>query len=694
MTKERVQVSMNFSISGDADDFSGFGGIESSGDLSMGLSGLNTRPVDEEDDPYNFQIDVGKGSSTNAPWMTEEERQEQSKPKKKKIKAGDSSSLNKANQYLKKYKSGGTRYSSKARASLKVETLDDLSLSDDSSSGNSHQESPSKSKKTMSFKVPTAGQEGSGGMRRSSALTSLVKDHDDAYSRRNDWQMSDQDMGDEDIIHSFSSGAQSPQKKALPGGLQAFMQKNSPAKTTAQEDDQQVMKSRSEALGNIRAFDDAAFITTATKNEALGNIRGFDEFEMDEEDVVEEELLESEHPVETVGRSEALGNVRGFDFDDFPTAVSPPPQEAVTQRNIAITHRQLDEEATKHRSVAHVAANEALHPHLNHVSSKNEAFGNVRGFDDLDTYTDPDANAVEEVSIEESMGEDIAEESLAASQHRPSPPHTLDRHGSGEYSMDEFEKDEYSMDDFETSQQLNESANSKPSQQTKKSQSNPYKKRERSPRAKIVTHRTSPVNGRPSMSVGTGGPTRDFACQAQLGVDIGIQAEMVPLPPLGMDPYLYHLGLGRPNSSSQLFGHRSHVTSYNGAPPPLPDSNYLKSLSTAMAGFLQQTTRTVGMAAPNTPVNTADGEDEENFGPAGDPEDKPDYGVGKAPSLPTPSFAGVEIRNQINASNENFKKSLNLIREQIDKSRQRALAAQQAMHFQSYTVLKNARSYR
>ena len=107
----------------------------------MGLSGLNTRPVDEEDDPYNFQIDVGKGSSTNAPWMTEEERQEQSKPKKKKIKAGDSSSLNKANQYLKKYKSGGTRYSSKARASLKVETLDDLSLSDDSSSGNSHQES-------------------------------------------------------------------------------------------------------------------------------------------------------------------------------------------------------------------------------------------------------------------------------------------------------------------------------------------------------------------------------------------------------------------------------------------------------------------------------------------------------------------------------------------------------------------------
>ncbi len=101
------------------------------------------------------------------------------------------------------------------------------------------------------------------------------------------------------------------------------------------------------------------------------------------------------------------------------------------------------------------------------------------------------------------------------------------------------------------------------------------------------------------------------------------------------------------------------------------------------------------MPASNTPVNSADGEDEENFGPAGDPEDKPDYsGVSKAPPLPTPSFAGVEIRNQINASNENFKKSLNLIREQIDKSRQRALAAQQAMHFQSYSILKNARSYR
>ena len=49
---------MNFSMS--EDEYTGFSGLESSGDMSMGMgvSGLTQRPAEEEQDPYNFEINV------------------------------------------------------------------------------------------------------------------------------------------------------------------------------------------------------------------------------------------------------------------------------------------------------------------------------------------------------------------------------------------------------------------------------------------------------------------------------------------------------------------------------------------------------------------------------------------------------------------------------------------------------------
>ena len=97
---------MNFSMSED-DDYAGFSNLESSQDVSMGfgVSGLTQRPADEDNDPYNFEINIKGGNDANStPWMTEEERREKAKPKKKIIKAGDTSAMNKANKWLKKAK--------------------------------------------------------------------------------------------------------------------------------------------------------------------------------------------------------------------------------------------------------------------------------------------------------------------------------------------------------------------------------------------------------------------------------------------------------------------------------------------------------------------------------------------------------------------------------------------------------------
>ena len=76
---------MNFSMSED-DDYAGFSNLESSQDVSMGfgVSGLTQRPADEDNDPYNFEINIKGGNDANStPWMTEEERRAKNKPKKK-----------------------------------------------------------------------------------------------------------------------------------------------------------------------------------------------------------------------------------------------------------------------------------------------------------------------------------------------------------------------------------------------------------------------------------------------------------------------------------------------------------------------------------------------------------------------------------------------------------------------------------
>ena len=76
---------MNFSMS--EDEYTGFSGLESSGDMSMGMgvSGLTQRPAEEEQDPYNFEINVkGSASASSAPWMTKEDR-DKKKGKKKDI---------------------------------------------------------------------------------------------------------------------------------------------------------------------------------------------------------------------------------------------------------------------------------------------------------------------------------------------------------------------------------------------------------------------------------------------------------------------------------------------------------------------------------------------------------------------------------------------------------------------------------
>ena len=648
---------MNFSMS--EDEYTGFSGLESSGDMSMGMgvSGLTQRPAEEEQDPYNFEINVkGSASASSAPWMTKEDR-DKKKGKKKSIKAGDRSSLNKANKYLKKYKGGARTSSTLSRQTKKVETLDDLSLSEDSDDSDFPRQ-----RQKMQFKVPTASQESSaGGLRRSSALTSLgsvAKPAVQTLGRNNNFDMSDDDDGDE-LVNSFSNTKVSPTSKKLPGGLAAFMEGSAEKKKlplpTASISPK--IGGRNEALGNVKGFDEV--FSSTTTNEALGNVRGFDDLVV--EDKAVEEIVENRRAEEETStrRSEALGNIRGFD-------------EVFSS------------------------------------TSKSEAFGNIRGFEELE------AEGTVEALEEESMGEEILEESnvgdsmnsfsnnlnsSAARRRNPSPPVDRQNSAATEYSMDDFEKDEYSMDDFETSIQASNrqekrridiAASSTNNSENRQNRSNSQAKRGPSPRAKSAVLRRSPSNPR---SVGAQPITREIGCQAERGVEIGIQAEMVPLPPLGMDPYMYHLGFGRPGGNHSMgpgYGRTPYphqTASYGhfryGMAPPAPQSSYVGSLSSAMQGIFTQPS-----ASP-----TATGRTEEAREPAGDPDidsdlPKASSATSAPPPLPTAHMAGIEIRKQITASNQSFHRQLALIRDQIDKSRARAAQAHQAMNFHSYQTLQ------
>jgi len=690
------------------DDYGGFSNLESSQDVSMGfgVSGLTQRPADEDTDPYNFEINIKGNSNADAtPWMTEEERREKSKPKKKIIKAGDTSAMNKANKWLKKAKKKKEKKSKK-----KVETLDNLSLSEDDMSsdldGNSGHKKPKK--RSMQFKVPTAS---SRGMTRSSALTNLgnVRTFDD-----------DDDSDDIDIAESFSKAKVSPKSNKLPGGLEAFMsssQRSDDSKSSKNEirskrlEDkystvESIKKSspssirKSEIFGNVMSFGDMDMAVeterSATKNEVLGNVVSF-------EDHMKEEISTAKKVTKSNDSNDNISN-------------------KTTLLTSSYTNKNNNNNQNTNRSEAF--GNVKSFDGFNSVPVKNEAFGKIRGIEDLGMI-DGDDDAIEE-SMEESIGvEELIDDEIATSKsrsnninennyrHNPTPPPLQSQVSNvTDYSMEDFEQDGYSMDDFETSIQEsgklnNNNSNTSDKKSRKRNDRKPLSTidtndndiakvyRGPSPRTKSAKFRTSPANANLKSSYSKQTFTREIGIQATSGVDIGIQAEMVPLPPLGMDPYMYHMGLGRPQFGiGRVYGRQYDATGIQNNPYAYPrfggQQYWAQPRSTQQQTMPQSHTKTAStpfVSQENT--TTTNNNNNNNVSINTSVEDPPIDNLKSKIPRPVDAYEiPAQLQSQLSQSNDLFKRQLALIRQQIDKSRNRALQAQAAMHYKTYEIIK------
>ena len=648
------------------DDYAGFSNLESSQDVSMGfgVSGLTQRPADEDNDPYNFEINIKGGNDANStPWMTEEERRAKNKPKKKVVKAGDTSAMSKANKWLKKAKK------KKEKKSKKVETLENLSLSEDDMSSDSDGASSNikRKKRSMQFKVPTAGKQRSDtgrGMTRSSALTNLgnVRGFDEEDS-------DDIDNNGINIAESFSKAKVSPKSNKLPGGLEAFMSSSQGADKLRKSNDRKGNEPSAKSSTST-------FASTASKREVFGNVLSFGD-------------IDNEYTSMPQTRSEALGKVVSFDQD---------------------TSAKLENATIKKTSpVSKPVKNKESLSSLASMSVRNEALGNVRGIEDLGMIDD-DAVA-EEVSMDESIGvEELIEDEQTVKptsntkrsiensyRHNPTPPPLQSQHSNAtDYSMEDFEQDGYSMDDFETSVQEsstiksnagNESTVAKTSRkplstlQNNENSDTANEYRGPSPRAKSARLRASPTNSSREKFTRKSSSTREIGIQASSGVDIGIQAEMVPLPPLGADPYMYHMGLGLPAFARDYPAGTINASQSNYVYPRFGNQQFWAQ--PRHAAQTQQQKPSVSQETP--PGNNGVKSDSANVSVEDPPIDafQPNT-TGAAASYNMPP----NIQSQISQSNDLFKRQLALIRQQIEKSRNRALQAQAAMHYKTYEIIK------
>ena len=156
---------------------------------------------------------------------------------------------------------------------------------------------------------------------------------------------------------------------------------------------------------------------------------------------------------------------------------------------------------------------------------------------------------------------------------------------------------------------------------------------------------------------------------------------MVPLPPLGVDPYMYHMGLGLPAFARDYPAGAMNGSQSNYVYPRFGNQQYWAQ--PRHAAQTQQQKPSVSQETP--PGNNGVKSDSANVSVEDPPIDafKPNA-TGAAASYNMPS----NIQSRILQSNDLFKRQLALIRQQIEKSRNRALQAQAAMHYKTYEIIK------
>jgi hypothetical protein len=757
---------MSFDSSGQSFEIEDSADLDMSGGFASVLS--STTKKNAVDDPWAMNLDIPTKKNKNKKkkkndddddddeppaWM----RSSKDKAPTKKIKV---SATSRADKYLKKSKKSKKK-KAKEPVRNEPETLSDMEFSSDEEDRRRRKK---KEKKSMRVNVPSASSGLSppsdrgglgGGMRRSSAQTNLgsgmgsstLKRYQEELDERNTSPLTmGQDVKDRvssgrnEVVRSASdlSNVVSSSNAAL-GNVMSFADRfgsvdPEPAKTTTPP--------KSKSKSKSKAVVSPVTSPVQSRTEAFGNVMSFDQLmggggEVEEE-VVEEEVVEEREDTplrrggSSGGRSEALGNIRGIEDllgngngggggGGVGGGGTSPQYNGTTNSTTTTTNNNIrsNHRSNNHHNNNHNHNNNRNHHNNTHSRSTND----TRGRPPLHVKPDP---------LEESITEMVEEEDELASsrsssyggktprapkmRHPSRTNHSIDNNNSSNnhdltrqdsiesYMNDDFEDDDedYSVD-FDNQ---SHSSNRVSPRAVKMQQQHHYPQDQHTKSSSSRTHGSSSSasstrhSSRKSKTMGT---------QANGTKDVGCQAMMVPLPPLGYDPMLYFgapammgggmggmmgggmMGGGMMGGMSGMMGGGMMPPSMIRMPPPgsfygrhpaMGPMHAWGSNNASSPGSSVAPSRSSGTTGT---TGTTTGTTESSTGTAA---------TDAANNAPTSTRNSSDMfAQQMEMSRLTFEKQLETIREHIHKTHARVAATAQAAGYQNYTTLASTQEY-
>jgi hypothetical protein len=694
--------------SADLDMSGGFASV-----LGMGSTNSASKKNKVEDDPWAMQLDIPtkkgkKGKNKNndedepPAWM----RSSNDNRSKKKTKE---SALSRADKYLKKSKKD-KKQKIKTPARAEPETLSDMDFSS-SSDEEDRNRKKKKEKKSMRVNMPSTssglsptsdngnspnGDGGSRGMgmRRSSAQTNLgsgvgsstLKRYQEEYDERNASPLT---MG-KDVKDRVSSGRSEVVRSA--SDLSGVIASSSSSST-----------SLNAAFGNVMSFADrfgnqsppavkktppkkSITKTTSpvqTRTEAFGNVMSFDQLmgggnevedEIDEEVIVE---VEEDSPIKSSGgRSEALGNIRGIeDLLGGGSSSDSTTNSSSTKNNTSSNNHNNHK---KNNSIKNDKRNNKNYNNNKKSNKNTRSDNNAKGRPPL--HAKPDV-------LEEAFTEMVEEEDLAnsrSSSHGGKTPKAPNvRHPSSRLSnistdnssinnitrqdsVDSYMNDDFEDDDEDYSVDFDDQSHNRVSPRAAKMQQQHHHHKQQKQYRKR-------------------GKSRTTGTQANGTKDVGCQAMLVPLPPLGYDPMLYFgspgMMMGGGMGSMGMMGSSGMMGGMGMMAPPSmmrmpPPRSFYGS------GYYQRVPSAWEKNNAGSPGSSSTPSNETAANKTNDT------------TTEAPKFDGGDIfTQQMEASKLAFQKQLETIREHIHKTHARVAATAQAAGYQNYTTLASTQEY-
>ena len=658
-----------------------------------------TKKKNKKKKSYDNNSNTNSDATDNVPAWMRSSKEKSNKPKKKIKKE---SALDRADKYLKKVKKD-KKAKSRQPIRAEPETVDDMEFSSDEE--DRRRRKKKKEKKSMRVNMPRASSGLSpisdkgttsdpgnsppqslgngGGMRRSTAQTNLGQGMGSNTLKRYQEQLDERNTSPIANTNSNNSNTTSPSSPTSP------INASSALGNVVSFADMMAADASSAAAASSSSPPTSTDMETETDTKITRNVMSFDAFMAGGED-------DSSKVVEEVIMDEVV--------QDTP----------VKKNSRATTHKTTKSRVSRNSNNSNNSNNNNNNNNNSNNNNYNNNYNNTNndnGRPPLHIKTDPlEESIVEIVEEDDALSHSRASSygsktPKAPSSRRPSLLQDDDNNGMiradsvGSYYNDDFEDEEEYSVDFDNQSQSNSSRVS--------------------PRAaKMQQQQKSSRRMGSSSNSSTSGRSRTMGTQANGSKEVGCQAMLVPLPPLGFDPMLYFgspammSGMGMNNmrmGSGGMHGGMHGMgmmapPSYSRMPPPMSfygggyrhhpamEPMYSNNNNRQHAWGSSSKAGSPGSSvAPSVPSTT---ETKETATDANNEGAEKGFGSQtKSPSSTRGGSSSDMFAQQMEASRVAFQNQLDIIREHIHKTHARVAATAQAAGYQNYTTLAATQDY-